>query len=193
MNDDIPLADRFLDLQHLDMLILDTAPGEFRPEANPHIGRDHILNGRRIVTLEDDLGREAGMLAELLQSLDDHSQLPEYVDEIMQYADARRFREISAEIVRLGKVDDSIGFELAEAIVNVEVGKTGIPEAYKVLQTYEDNREFGNAVIKLKNVLDSDENIRIISESEGITRQEVQAFFKKIALQGGYNYEKQDY
>lgn len=136
---------------------------------------------------------EAGMLAELLQSLDDHSQLPEYVDEIMQYADARRFREISAEIVRLGKVDDSIGFELAEAIVNVEVGKTGIPEAYKVLQTYEDNREFGNAVIKLKNVLDSDENIRIISESEGITRQEVQAFFKKIALQGGYNYEKQDY
>ena len=64
INNDIPLADRFLDLQHLDMLILNTAPGEFRPEADPHIGRDHILNGRRIVTLEDDLGREAGMLAE---------------------------------------------------------------------------------------------------------------------------------
>lgn len=126
---------------------------------------------------------EAGMLVELLQSLDDDRYLPKYVDEIMQYADTRRFREISAEIVKLEKISDSIGFELAEAIVNVEVGKTGIPEAYKVLQAYEDNREFGNAVVKLKNVLDSDENIRIISASEGITRQEVQAFFKRITLQ----------
>lgn len=126
---------------------------------------------------------EAGMLVELLQSLNNGSQLPKHVDEIMQHADARRFKEVSTEIVKLGGASGSIGFELAEAIVNVEVGKTGIVDAYKILQTYQDNEEFGNAVLKLKNVLDNDEYIRIISESEGITRKEVQAFFKEIALQ----------
>lgn len=127
---------------------------------------------------------EAEMLVALLQRLGNDSHLPEYVDEIMQNADTRRFKEVSTQIVKLGEVSGSIGFELAEAIVNVEVGKTGIVDAYKTLQTYQDSMEFKNAVMKLKNVLDSDEYIRIISESEGMTRQKVQAFFRSFTLQG---------
>ncbi|MCM1534907.1 MAG: protein kinase [Clostridium sp.] len=126
---------------------------------------------------------EAEMLVALLQRLDNNSHLSEYVDEIMQNADTRRFKEVSTQIVKLGRVSSSIGFELAEAIVNVEVGKTGIVDAYKTLQIYQDSMEFKNAVMKLKNVLDSDEYIRIISESEGMTRQQVQAFFKSFTLQ----------
>ncbi len=125
---------------------------------------------------------EAAMLVELLQKVNNSSRLPERVDEIMKYANTRQFKEISSEIIKLGEVDGSIGYELAQAIYNVEVGKTGVVEAYQALQVYQDNVEFRNAVIKLKNVLDNDENIKIISESENITRQEIQDFFKNIAL-----------
>ncbi len=38
------------------------------------------------------------------------------------------------------------------------------------------------AIIKLKNVLDNDKSIKIISDSEGVTRQEIQDFFKSIIL-----------
>lgn len=124
---------------------------------------------------------EAAMLAELLQKVNNSNLLPKRVDEIMQHADARKFKEVSTEIVRLGRVHDSIGYELAQAIFNVEVGKTGIIDAYRVLQDYQDNKEFRNAVIKLRNVLDNDENIKAISESENLSRQQVQDFFKNIS------------
>lgn len=123
---------------------------------------------------------EAAMLAELLQKVNSSSLLPKRVDEIMQHADTRKFKEISTEIVKLGEVNDSIGYELAQAIYNVEVGKTGIIDAYEILQNYQDNIEFQNAVIKLRNVLDNDENIKAISESENVPRQQIQEFFKNI-------------
>lgn len=125
---------------------------------------------------------EAVMLTELLQKVDNSSRLAERVDEIMQHANTKKFKEISTDIVRLGTVNDSIGYELAQAIFNVEVGKTGIVDAYHTLQAYRDNREFKNAVIKLKNVLDNDEYIKLISDSEGVIRQEIQEFFKNITL-----------
>lgn len=132
---------------------------------------------------DDDISEyEAIMLVELLQKVNNSNQLPRRVDEIMQYADAKKFKEVSKEIVKLGEVHDSIGYELAQAIFNVEVGKTGILEAYQTLRTYQGNKEFSNAVIKLKNVLDNDKSIKMISDSEGVTRQEIQDFFKSIAL-----------
>jgi hypothetical protein len=39
---------------------------------------------------------------------------------------------------------------------------------------------FKNAVIKLKNVLDNDESIRMISEHENTTRVEIKNYFKEI-------------
>ena len=48
------------------------------------------------------------------------------------------------------------------------------------MKKYKDNSGFKNAVIKLKNVLDNDESIRMISEHEDTVRSEIQEFFKKI-------------
>lgn len=127
---------------------------------------------------------EAAMLVELLQRVGNKSQLPGRVDEIMRYANTRKFKEIVTEIIRLGDVENSVGYELAQAIFHVEVGKTGIVEAFHVLKAYQDNKEFRNAVIKLKNVLDNDEYIKLIGDSEEVTRQEIQAFFQNIAFKG---------
>lgn len=123
---------------------------------------------------------EATMIVDILAQLGDQNHLPERVDEIMLHADTSSFRAISSEIVKLDVTDECIGYELATAIYNVEVSKTGVLEAYDTLQKYKDNADFINAVIKLKNVLDNDENIALIMESTGQTRQEVLEFFNSI-------------
>ena len=112
--------------------------------------------------------------------MNDDRLLPGRVDEIMQHGNSRKYKEISMEIMKLGDVADSTGYELAKAIYNVEVGKTEIAASYEVLQKYQHEPEFYHALIKLKNVLDNDECIQIIAESTGQTRQEVQEFFKSM-------------
>lgn len=92
----------------------------------------------------------------------------------------RSFRAISSEIVKLDVAEECTGYELATAIYSVEVSKTGVLEAYDILQKYKENTDFINAVIKLKNVLDNDDNIALIMESTGQTRQEVLVFFNSI-------------
>ena len=128
---------------------------------------------------------EAQMLTDLLQKVNDPQALPQRVDEIMKHANTRSFREISAAVITLGDMDGSTGYDLARAIYDVEVGKTGILEGYETLQAYQDNDEFRSAVVKLKNVLDNDEYINTIAESYGITRQEVQDFFGSITMEKG--------
>lgn len=127
---------------------------------------------------------EAAMLVDILTRLRDNERLPERVDEIMLHADKSSFRDISSEIVKLDVTGECIGYELATAIYNAEVSKTGVLEAYDMLQKYQDNADFINAIIKLKNVLDNDENVALIMESTGQTRQEVLAFFNSIAQKG---------
>lgn len=123
---------------------------------------------------------EAAMLVDILIQMGDYSKLPERVDEIMLNADAGSFKAVSSEIVKLDVSDECIGYELATAIYNVEVSKTNVVEAYDTLQKYKDNKEFRNAVIKLKNVLDNDENIKLIMDSTKQTRQEVLEFYNSI-------------
>ena len=101
----------------------------------------------------------------------------------MRHANTRSFREISTAVVKLGDVENSIGYDLAYAIYSIEAGKTGILEGYETLLAYQDNSEFRSAVVKLKNVLDNDEYINMIAEGYGITRQEVQNLFKTITLE----------
>jgi serine/threonine protein kinase len=123
---------------------------------------------------------EATMLIDLLQGFNQKKALPERVDEIMQHANTRKFKEISTELMKLNIEGKCSGYELAKAIYNVEVGKTEVMAAYKVLQKYQENKEFHNAVVKLKNVLDNDGYIQTIAEKEKISRPEVQEFFKSI-------------
>lgn len=126
---------------------------------------------------------EAEMLVSLLEKMDNDNLLSQRVDEIMQHANTRKFKDISTEIVKLGEVKDSAGYDLAKAIFNAEVSKTEIPAAYETLKEYENNAEFHNAVIKLKNVLDNDENINTIAETAGVTRQEIQEYFKYFTIE----------
>ncbi|MDR2492356.1 MAG: protein kinase [Coriobacteriales bacterium] len=123
---------------------------------------------------------EAAMLVSLLRKVNNNSLLPQRVDEIMQKANTRKFKEISTEIVKLNVTGDSIGYNLARAIVNVEVGKTEIVAAYQTLMEYQDNTEFRSAVVKLKNVLDNDGTIAKIAQGTGQNRTEIQSFFAGI-------------
>jgi len=124
---------------------------------------------------------EAAMLVSLLQQINNNNLLPERIDEIMRNANTKNFRGISTEIIKLDVTGESVGYDLARAIYNVEVGKTEIVAAYETLQNHEDNAGFRNAVIKLKNVLDADENISIIATELGLSRPEIQSFFKSVA------------
>lgn len=123
---------------------------------------------------------EADMLVRLLTKVNDDSILADKVDEIMKYADAKKFKNITTSIMRLGTVKNSVGYEIATAIYNVEVCNIGIVEAYDVLKEHYNKKEFSNALIKLKNVLDNDENIGKIIESKEITRKDVKYFFEQI-------------
>lgn len=124
--------------------------------------------------------QEASMLLELLKDMSASEHMGQYIDEIMQYANTKKFKEISTDIVKLGVEYDCVGYELAKAIYNAEVGKTEIIGAYETLKKHRDDSQFKNAVIKLKNVLDNDESIRMISEHEDTVRSEIQEFLKGV-------------
>ncbi|WP_245532838.1 hypothetical protein [Acetivibrio clariflavus] len=130
----------------------------------------------------DDISEyEAAMLVRLLQQIDNNDLLPERVDEIMRNANTKKFKEISTEIVKLDVIGESVGYDLAKAIFNVEVGKSNITAAYEILEKYKDNIDLRNAVIKLKNSLDNDKNISIIAEDTGLSRLEIKALFEEIS------------
>lgn len=124
--------------------------------------------------------QEAEMLLSLLERMVGSEHMTEYIDEIMQYANTKNFKEISTGIVKLDSKYDCAGYELATAIYNAEVGKTEIVNAYEVLKKYMDYDRLKNAVIKLKNVLDNDESIKMISEYEGTVKMEIQKFLDGI-------------
>lgn len=123
---------------------------------------------------------EATMLVDILTQIDNDQKLPERIDEIMLNADTSNFKAISTEIVKFDVNSECVGYELATAIYNVEVSKTDIVQSYDILLKYKDNNDFKNAVIKLKNVLDSDENIELIMNHTNQTRQEILALFNSI-------------
>ena len=126
---------------------------------------------------------EAELLVSLLGKVNNQNLLPQRIDEIMRYANTRKFKEISTDIISLGNVNNSIGYDLAKAIYNVEVSKTEIVSAFETLKEYQYEEDYHNAVVKLKNVLDNDEYITLITEETGQIRQEIKEFFKNIVVE----------
>jgi len=165
---------QFYRLEEVAKDLITTAPGNRIDETYDKIARFTYRNGGDISEYE------ATMLVGLLRQIGSSNQRPRRIDEIMRYANTRKFKEITTEIIKLGIVADSIGFELADSIYNVEVGKTKIAEAYEILDKYKDNAEFRNAAVKLKNTLDTDDNIKIIASATGKSRPEIQEFLKSI-------------
>jgi len=120
--------------------------------------------------------KEAEMLVDLLQKINDNKQLPQRIDEIMKYANTRQFKPVSEQIVRFDGAVDSIGYRFAKAIYNLEVASkvsdNDVLSAYALLEDYQKNintgnDEFHNAATKLKHCLDNYESVKIIADSKG--------------------------
>lgn len=128
---------------------------------------------------------EAALLVNLLQS-SDAGKLSSYIDEIMINANPRKLKEISIEVVKLGEDPDSIGARLAHAIRDVEVDNTAKDSTQKRLSAYDtlmelkDQKEFTNAVIKLKNVLNNDSYCKEIAEKKDCSWEEIKSSLQNI-------------
>jgi len=69
---------------------------------------------------------------------------------------------------------------LASAIYNTEVKKTGYKEAFDVLCQYNSDKKFRNAVVKIKNILDNDETIKLLGNSTGLSKEDIKQVFEDI-------------
>lgn len=78
--------------------------------------------------------QEAAMLVDLLGKMSNSEYMCRYIDELMQNANTKNFKEISTDIVKLNTEYNCAGYELAKAIYNTEVGKTEIIGSYETLK-----------------------------------------------------------
>lgn len=122
--------------------------------------------------------QEAAMLVSLISKTGSQKITVQAVDEIIQYANTRKFKEISSEIVKLDVQENSDGYVLARAIYNTEVKKTDYQEAFNVLRKYSGDKRFGNAAVKIKNILDNDDTVKLLSETNSMTKDEIRQIFK---------------
>ena len=123
---------------------------------------------------------DAALLVELLRGSNRIDRMANRVDEIMQNANPKKLKEVSIEVVKLGDVPDSVGFRLAQAISDMELESSGNERtqkrvaAYDTLMELRNERDFLNAVIKLRNVLNVDDYIREIAQEKGVEPQQIQ-------------------
>lgn len=124
--------------------------------------------------------QEAALLVNLLNKSGRQELIANSVNEIMEYANTRKFKEISGEIMKLENTAECTGFTLASAIYNTEVKKTGYKEAFDVLCQYNSDKKFRNAVVKIKNILDNDETIKLLGNSTGLSKEDIKQVFEDI-------------
>jgi len=164
---------RFYKLDTLSMDLIKTSSGSRQENTYRMISEFTYQDG----DIDD---KEAAMLVKLLKKMSSTEHLGENIDELMMHGNQKNFREISYEIMTIETETDSDGYRIARAIYNAEVGRTGYTEAFEVLDSYKDDGRFRNAVIKLRNVLDNDETIRLLAEYKGTERAEIQQYLAEI-------------
>ena len=164
---------QFYKLDTLSMDLIKTAPGGRQDSTYKMISGFTYEDG----DIDD---KEAGLLVKLLKKMEGSEQLNAHIDEIMQQGNPKNFKEITSEIMTIEPATESDGYKIAKAIYNAEVGKTGYTEAFEVLDRYREDGRFRNAVIKLRNVLDNDETIRLLAEDRGVERSEIQQYLAEI-------------
>lgn len=124
--------------------------------------------------------QEAAMLIKLLQTVGKRFDNRSSIDDIMQYSNTRKFKEISKEIIKLDVTSECDGMILAEAIYKSEINSDTPEETYDTMMRYKDDLRFRNAVIKLKNVLDNDNSVKLVCERRDISKDELLVIFKEI-------------
>ncbi len=124
--------------------------------------------------------QEAALLISMLNEVSEPQLIRDSIDEIMQYANTRKFKEISGEIMKLDTDGECDGLTLAKAVYNAEVKKTDYAEAFDVLCKYKDSPQFRNAAVKIKNILDNDNTIGIICDARDMSKEDIKVLFKEI-------------
>ncbi|MEE1304825.1 MAG: protein kinase [Agathobacter sp.] len=139
--------------------------------------------------LEDDGyidSAEASILVNLLDSISNKDDLSKYIDELLLHSDERRYGEIAKEIVRLDPGQDCVGYNIAEAIYNIELyshlgeNRINIVNGFKVLEKYKDKEKFAPILVRLKNTLDHDTTISVLQDELDISRVEIKELFQEI-------------
>ena len=47
-----------------------------------------------------------------------------------------------------------------------------------MLRKYSGDKRFGNAAVKIKNILDNDDTVKLLSETNSMTKDEIRQIFK---------------
>lgn len=129
---------------------------------------------------------EGNVLINLLEKLDESMDTSEYIDNLIKNADDRRYGEIIKNIVKLRPQKQCLGYSISKAIYDIELkgynvqNKENILFGYNLLIKNKDNKEFHSIIVRLKNTLNHDEAVRIISEDTGKTRSEVMQLLDEI-------------
>ena len=80
------------------------------------------------------------------------------------------------------------GYDIANVIYNIEIkgynsnNKKNIVSGYNILLNNKDNKEFHSIIVRLKNTLNHDESIRIISQDIGKSRSDIVKLFDEIEM-----------
>lgn len=64
---------------------------------------------------------EGNVLVNLLSEMEDTNDTSKYIDDIIVNADDRRYTEIIKYIVKLKKPNNSLGYDIANVIYNIEI------------------------------------------------------------------------
>ena len=129
---------------------------------------------------------EATVLVSMLENVSDKRKLSNYINDIVKNADERRYGDIVKEIFKLDPGEDCIGYNISEAIYNIEMygynadNIDNIMKGYELLQKYRENNEFHSIIVRLKNTLNHDDVIKMISGENGKTRIEIKEEFESI-------------
>ncbi len=126
---------------------------------------------------------EASFLVALADKFDNDRDKLTYVDKIMEYASIGQLLPIVADISKMGLSNGSLAYELAIAIYNIEeVTDYEYVEAYRLLQEYEGDSVYRNAIRQIAISLNNKSNITVaeIASETGETRTEVSKFLDKI-------------
>ena len=84
--------------------------------------------------------------------------------------------------------DNSLGYDISKVIYDIEIkgynsnNEKNIISGYNILVKNKDNKEFHSIIVRLKNTLNHDEAIDIISSNSEKTRSEIIELFDQIEM-----------
>ena len=158
-------------------------------QSTPQLGRGKVYEDAYQFLLSNDGmidSAEATVLVSMLESINDEDQLSQYINDIVKNADERRYGDIVKEIFKLDPGDNCIGYNISAAIYGIEMygynqdNIDNIMKGHNLLKKYKGEEEFHAIIVRLRNTLNHDEVINMISEQTGETRIEIKEKFEKI-------------